>query len=115
MRSVKLLVWDHNRDEMLLRARTVYGDPEAAKHVWGTGFHWYGDPRYESWPPPAGMVCFDNVQAVHDLRPDKHIVMTECCQEGGPHLGDWKLGERYAESIIKDVNHWTEAWIDWNL
>merc|ERR1712217_197275 len=35
--------------------------------------------------------------------------------EGGPHIGDWKLGERYAENMIKDFNNWTEAWIDWNL
>lgn len=113
--DVKLLVWDHNREDMLHRARTIYADQKAAKHVWGCAFHWYGDPRYEGWPDKAGMVCYDNCQAVHDLRPEKHLVMSEGCQEGGPHLGDWKLGERYAENIIKDLNHWTEAWIDWNL
>ena len=25
------------------------------------------------------------------------------------------LGERYATSIINDLNRWTVAWIDWNL
>ena len=24
--------------------------PEAAAYVWGLGYHWYGDPRFESWP-----------------------------------------------------------------
>ena len=85
------------------RARTVLSDPDAAKYVWGTGFHWYcGDH-------------FENVQKVHDEFPDKQLIFTEGCQEGGPHIGSWDLGERYATSIINDLNRWTVAWIDWNL
>ena len=88
---------------MVERARTVLSDPDAAKYVWGTGFHWYcGDH-------------FDNVQKVHDEFPDKQLIFTEGCQEGGPHIGSWDLGERYATSIINDLNRWTVAWIDWNL
>ena len=99
----KVIIWDHNRDMMVDRARTVLKDPEAAKFVWGTGFHWYcGDH-------------FDNVQKVHDEFPDKNLIFTEGCQEGGPHLGSWDLGERYATSIINDLNRWTVAWLDWNL
>jgi len=41
--------------------------------------------------------------------------MTEACQEGGPHRGEWRVGERYADNIIRDLSHWTEAWLDWNL
>ena len=99
----KLIIWDHNRDNMVERARTVLSDPGAAKYVWGTGFHWYcGDH-------------FDNVQKVHDEFPDKELIFTEGCQEGGPHIGSWDLGERYATSIINDLNRWTVGWIDWNL
>ena len=99
----KVIIWDHNRDIMVERARTVLSDPDAAKYVWGTGFHWYcGDH-------------FDNVQNVHDEFPDKQLIFTEGCQEGGPHIGSWDLGERYATSIINDLNRWTVAWIDWNL
>jgi glucosylceramidase len=81
----------------------VYSDPEASRYVWGTGFHWYGDD------------CFDHVQQVHDAWPDKHLLFTEGCQEGGPHHGSWELGERYARSMINDLNRWTVGWIDWNL
>ena len=99
----KVIIWDHNRDVMVERARTVLSDPDAAKYVWGTGFHWYcGDH-------------FDNVQKVHDEFPDKQLIFTEGCQEEGPHIGSWDLGERYATSIINDLNRWTVAWIDWNL
>lgn len=100
---IKIIVWDHNRDHLVERASVVYSDPEAAKYVWGAGFHWYcGDH-------------FDHVQMVHDAWPDKQLLFTEGCQEGGPHTGEWELGERYARSIIQDLNHWTVGWIDWNL
>tara|TARA_B110000116_G_scaffold272422_1_gene297463 strand:+ start:3293 stop:4645 length:1353 start_codon:yes stop_codon:yes gene_type:complete len=99
----KVIIWDHNRDIMVERARVVLSDPETAQYVWGTGFHWYSGDH------------FDNVQKVHDEFPDKELIFTEGCQEGGPHIGSWDLGERYATSIINDLNRWTVAWIDWNL
>jgi glucosylceramidase len=100
---VKLIIWDHNRDHMYERAKTVLDDPRAAQYVWGVGFHWYcGDH-------------FDNVQMTHEAYPDKHLIFTEGCQEGGPHTGSWDTGERYARSIINDLNRWTVAWVDWNM
>ena len=104
--DVKIVVWDHNRDVMVERASVMYSDAEAAKYVWGTGFHWYGQDH------------FDHLQLVHDAWPDKHLLFTEGCQEGGPHIGaheSWEVGERYARSIINDLNRWTVGWIDWNL
>jgi len=88
---------------MVERARIVLKDPEAAKYVWGTGFHWYNGDH------------FDEVQKVHEEFPDKKLIFTEGCQENGPHIASWGLGERYATSIINDLNRWTVAWIDWNL
>jgi glucosylceramidase len=101
--GVKIIIWDHNRDHIYERALAAYDDPEAAKYIWGTGFHWYCNDS------------FDNVQRVHDAWPDKHLLFTEGCQEGGPHPGEWALGERYARSMIRDLNHWTEGWVDWNM
>jgi glucosylceramidase len=100
---VKIIVWDHNRDQIVERASVIYADDEAAKYVWGTGFHWYGESH------------FDHLQLVHDAWPHKHLLFTEGCQEGGPHHGSWELGERYAHSMINDLNNWTVGWIDWNL
>jgi glucosylceramidase len=103
MRHVKIVIWDHNRDLLVERANVVYSDPRAARYVWGAGFHWYGEDH------------FDNVRLVHDAWPDKKLLFTEGCQEGGPHIGEWEVGERYARSIINDLNRWTVGWIDWNL
>jgi glucosylceramidase len=100
---IRIVVWDHNRDQMVQRADVVYSDPEAAKYVWGCGFHWYVEDH------------FDHVGLLHDAYPDKQLLFTEGCQEGGPHLGEWAPAERYARSIISDLNHWTVGWIDWNL
>ena len=88
------------------RASVVYADAAAAAFVWGTGFHWYGPED------------FDHVQQLHDAWPDKQLLFTEGCQEGGPHSGkleSWAVGERYARNVIADLNRWTVGWIDWNL
>jgi glucosylceramidase len=41
MGNKKLIIWDHNRDLLYQRASTFLEDREAAKYVWGIGFHWY--------------------------------------------------------------------------
>jgi glucosylceramidase len=101
--GVKIIIWDHNRDQLFERAFVAYADREAAKYIWGAGFHWYMTDS------------FDNVQRVHDAWPDKKLLFTEGCQEGGPHTGLWGVGERYGRSMIQDLNHWTIGWVDWNL
>lgn len=99
----KLLVWDHNRDVMVRRVKTILDDPQAAKYVWGTGIHWYVSE------------AFENVGTVHDLFPDKHILFTEGCQEGGVHLGSWDTGERYGRNMMGDMNNWCKGYLDWNI
>lgn len=102
--NTKLIVWDHNRDLILERASAVLSDKEAAKYVWGTGYHWYETPEASA-----------ELTKVHNAFPDKHLIFTEGCQEAGPHIGVWKVGERYARNIINDLNNYSEAFIDWNL
>jgi len=97
------LIWDHNRDQVYRRARVVLCDPQAASYVWGTGFHWYSGDQFE------------NLERLHHAYPDKHLLFTEGCWEGGVKPGRWDRGERYAHHIIGDLNHWTEGWLDWNL
>jgi len=100
---VKVMIWDHNRDLIVERVCPAYEDPAAARYIWGAGFHWYGRDKFE------------NIQLVHDAWPDKQLLFTEGCQEGGPHIGDWGLGERYARSMINDLNRWAVGWVDWNM
>ncbi|RZJ63697.1 MAG: glycosyl hydrolase, partial [Flavobacterium sp.] len=65
--SKKLIAWDHNRDQIFQRASTILNDKEAAKYVWGIGFHWY-----ETWTG-SGMQ-FGNVRQTHEAYPDKALI-----------------------------------------
>jgi glucosylceramidase len=101
--QIKLLIWDHNRDLLFERAKAVYDDLEASRFVWGAAFHWYmGDH-------------FRNVLLTHDAYPDKQLLFSEGCVEGGLPADEWEIGERYGRSMLEDLNHWATGWIDWNL
>ena len=110
MGSKKLIAWDHNRDLMYQRASTVLEDKEAAKYVWGIGYHWY-----ETWT--GGGMQFESTRRVHEAFPGKNLVFTEGCIENFDfnRLDDWSLGERYGNSMINDFNAGTVAWTDWNV
>jgi glucosylceramidase len=110
MAGKKLIVWDHNRDLLYQRASTILEDPQAAKYVWGIGFHWY-----ETWTG-AGM-NFGNTRLVAQAFPDKHLIFTEGCAEkfDFSRLQDWDLGEKYGTSMINDFNAGTVGWTDWNI
>ena len=106
----KIIVWDHNRDLIYQRARTILTDPKAAQYVWGIGYHWY-----EPWS--GGEPMFDNVKLVHEAFPEKHLIFTEGCADSfdPQRLADWKLGELYGRSMINDFNSGTVGWTDWNV
>jgi glucosylceramidase len=106
----KLIVWDHNRDLLYQRASVILNDPDAAKYVWGVGYHWY-----ESWLD--GVMQFGNEARVNEAFPDKHLIFTEGCVDSFKLDGvnDWSLGEKYGYSMIHDFNNGTVAWTDWNV
>jgi glucosylceramidase len=106
----KLIIWDHNRDLMYQRASTVLEDPEAAKYVWGTGYHWY-----ETWT--GSDMQFENEKRVAEAFPDKNLIFTEGCIEKFDYskINNWDLGERYGKSLLNDFNAGTAAWTDWNV
>jgi glucosylceramidase len=108
--SKKLIIWDHNRDLLYQRASTVLEDADAAKYVWGIGFHWY-----ETWT--GGGMQFESTKRVNEAFPGKNLVFTEGCIEkfDFSRLNDWTLGERYGLSMINDFNSGTVAWTDWNV
>lgn len=110
--DTKIIVWDHNRDVLVERGAVVLSDQEAAQYVWGVGNHWYVSE------------AFENLTALHNMFPDKHILFTEGCVEltttsenavHNGYLGSWSNGERYGRNIIGDFNNWSRGWIDWNL
>lgn len=103
LKDKHILIWDHNRDVMVERAKHIYQDQEASKYAWGTAFHWYDQEQ------------FNEVAKHHEMFPDKHLIFTEGCQENGPHINEYKVGERYGRNMIHDLKNYTEAYIEWNL
>jgi glucosylceramidase len=106
----KIIVWDHNRDLIYQRASTILNDPEAAKYVWGVGFHWY-----ETWNGNQNL--YDNVGLVHKAFPNVNLIFTEGCKEKFKFedIYEWYLGEMYGRAMINDFNNGTTAWTDWNI
>lgn len=100
----KIMIWDHNKERLLERASVVLDDPEAAKYVYGTAFHWYSGDHFEQ------------IRMLSEKYPDKKLIFSEGCVEAGPHLdNNWGIGERYAHDIIGDLNNGCHAFTDWNL
>jgi glucosylceramidase len=101
----KLIVWDHNRTLLYDRARTVLDDPDAAKYVWGVGYHWYVED------------CFDNARRVQEAFPNTHLLFTEGCNYpfDTAKLDEWQWGEKYGLSLIHDFNNGVVGWTDWNI
>jgi len=110
MGDKKLIAWDHNRDLLYQRASTILDDPEAAKYVWGIGFHWY-----EDWT--GGGKIFDNVRRVAEAYPNTNLIFSEGCAESFnfSKMEEWRWGEIYGRSMINDFNNGTSAWTDWNI
>ena len=106
----KIIAWDHNRDLVYQRAKTILSDPNAAKYVWGIGFHWY-----EPWS--GGEPMFDNIKLVHETFPEKNLIFTEGCADSydAAKVKDWRLGELYGRSMINDFNGGAVGWTDWNV
>ena len=106
----KLIAWDHNRDLVQHRAGIIYDDPEAAKYVWGIGYHWY-----ETWT--GSNMQHENIRAVNAMYPGKNLIFTEGAIEKFKFdsIGNWALGEKYGRSMINDFNSGTVGWTDWNI
>jgi len=101
--DVRLMIWDHNKERLYERAKVAFDDEAASRYLWGAGFHWYSGDHFEA------------LAAVNARYPEKKLIFTEGCHEGGVQLGSWKSGERYAHDIIGNLNHGMHGWTDWNI
>ena len=107
--DVKITIWDHNRDIIVERVKDTLSIPGVSSLIWGVAYHWYCSDAYH------------NLSLVHEMYPDKHIFLSECCVEmsnsliDGGYFGKWSHGEKYGHDIICDFLNWSEGWVDWNI
>lgn len=110
LKDKKIIGWDHNRDMIYQRASTLLNDSEAAKYLWGIGFHWY-----EPWS--GGEPMHDNVKLVNESFPNTNLFFTEGCKEAFDlkKTNNWQLGEKYGANMIRDFNNGMVGFTDWNI
>jgi glucosylceramidase len=134
-KNVKILGFDQNRDEEMIKwVDAMYDDEAAGDFYDGTAVHWYAS-TYDFFP--------DALQYAHQKAPDKHLINTEACvdaevpkwqdddwywaEEATDWGWDWAPEQykyrhpkyvpvfRYARDIIGCLNNWVDGWVDWNM
>jgi len=104
--DTKIIIWDHNKERVMERARESMSVPGADKAIWGVAFHWYSGDH------------FDNLRMAHELYPDKPLIASENNSRGlrgGDVAACWNDIETYAKETIMNFNNFMAANVDWNL
>ena len=104
-KDIKIMIWDHNKERVMERARASFSIPGAKEAIWGIAHHWYSGDH------------FDNLRMMNELFPDKPYIATEN-GAGGPLPGApnyWNSVTRYAQEAIMDMNNGTCAVVAWNM
>lgn len=101
---VRLFIWDHNKERVLDRALDIL-DETTDSMVDGLAVHWYSGDHFEA----LGMV--------HQLFPEKELILSEACIEylkygSGDCLGNAK---KYAHDLIGNMKNGLNRFYDWNL
>ena len=104
LESVRLFIWDHNKERMLDRALAVL-DVEGRAAAAGIAFHWYSGDH------------FDALRRTHLLFPEKELLLSENCIEYSKYdLNDpFYTRNLIAHELLGDLESGTGAFLDWNM
>ncbi len=99
--TTKILVHDHNKDNIFNRACSIFENSNAEQAASGIAFHWYTGSHFE------------NIALCRAKFPNMLLFHTEgCCGYSNNHTED---AYQYAIDMIEDFNNGTNAYIDWNI
>ncbi|HOO28471.1 MAG TPA: glycoside hydrolase family 30 beta sandwich domain-containing protein, partial [Lachnospiraceae bacterium] len=103
--DVKILIWDHNKDQIIERCEQSFAVEGAKTAIAGIAYHWYSGDHFEA------------LQYVSRKYPDKEIIFTEGCVEYSRFAASDQTenAEMYAHNIIGDLNAGMSGFLDWNL
>lgn len=101
--DVKIIIWDHNRERILDRARESFAVPGAKEAIWGIGFHWYSGEHY------------DGIRLFRQCYPGKEILATEFCHEMIGSFNEEKRNIDYAKNYLQSLRYGAAGLCDWNL
>ena len=101
LNNTKLLLWDHNKDDLYNIVNKLYLDHDK---VAGFAFHYYTGSN------------FDELKKIRNEFPNKLLINTEMCCGYAPYSEKWiSSAEYYLNDIIGDMNNGVNAYLDWNI
>jgi glucosylceramidase len=98
--DVKIIIWDHNKERIYDRAKTVLQNPGVNKRVWAVAHHWYSGFHFEG------------LRLVHEQL-GKPTFCSEFCGPITQNVDD--LAQQYGIEMCGNLNHYDIASCDWNL
>ena len=100
--NTKLLLWDHNKDDLYNIINSIYEENEK---VSGFAFHYYTGHNFEE------------IRKLREKFPNKLLINTEmCCAYSLYDEKKWlSSAEYYLKDIIGDMNCGVNAYLDWNI
>ena len=102
LKNTKLLLWDHNKDDLFSIVNELYLDnPKIA----GTCFHYYTGHN------------FHELKRVRENYPHMLLINSEMCCSYSPYNENrWiSSAEYYLTDIMGDMNSGVNAYLDWNI
>lgn len=103
LNDVKIIIWDHNKERILDRAKESFSVPGARDAIWGMGYHWYSGEHY------------DAIDLFRRQYPEKEIFATEFCHEMIGSFNEERRNVAYATEYIQSLRHGAAGLCDWNL
>ena len=102
LNNTKLLLWDHNKDNLASIVDYLYCDNVK---IAGTCFHYYTKH------------CFDEIKKIRKKYPDMLLINSEMCTGYSSYNEiNWiSDAEYYLNDIIGDMNSGVNAYLDWNI
>lgn len=102
---VQIMVWDHNKDNILERVDETLSCPGAKDAIGGVAFHWYSGDHFE-----------ELAEAVR-THPGLDFIFTEGCVEYSRFAdsNQEEKAERYAHDLIGNANAGACGFVDWNI
>lgn len=105
LQHVKILCWDHNKDNILERVDATFAVPGADEAIDGVAFHWYSGDHFEE--------LAETVRT----HPTKEFLFTEGCVEYSRFAdsNQEQKAEHYAHDLIGNINAGACGFTDWNI
>lgn len=100
--DVKIIIWDHNKERVYDRAKTILSNPIVNERVWAVGHHWYSGEHFE------GLRLVE--EQLH-----KPNICTEFCASIAMTKDLVYLAECYGKEICENMNNFCIGICDWNV